>query len=691
MSKDNFIEITINSIKYIFIDTYNYKSELIFHFGSLNDEIFCRKINEDYIPIEDSFEIDIIKNKFGLINYKYFPDLIANSTSRIKTIMKLMKNSTSIALFHPLRNVIYRLAGNIPLTQEESNKIREEQIANFKALEERLGIRVDLDKINEKINSVGLYKTKGGLLKMFNWAGLYHPATNSILLTEDSLNGDSIKNKSTRLHEFIHAMSGPFKSIGNMLISHGLLEGQTENLAQSFFDNNTSSIKSFSIKEKEYAFQQNFPIKTKYPLMVTLIKQMEYSIGKTSYESILNGNLSFENIFSETYGKKLLTLLRHRISRLFRETHGFFSISKMLKRPFDDIQYLMDTQNILMKEVFNQDFEKIKTIEDAKKFFEKLKNFETFRTKVAIREKNGDVIHDNSYQRYYEEKLEEITQLLEKNGVDKQTIDTELLKKYQYTPQEFKPTLTKEDQFEYMKKRIAKFLTDKIINENRPINFSEYEYNYSSIDDKTNIYFIVKKETNEQYHFFGSKQPNFPKESVHDTPDNRLIQEELWLQNFKNNTMQLQNLEITSYDMKEAVIEQLKSVAYDKQQALLAIKRSKDKKYTTSINIIENDAKKISEIETQITYIASILKQYQINPYDLNEKSPTSNTSSRKNHNILILSEDSKKNALEDVSNSGISIYNLKRVTSYFKKKFSEWQSGISFNKKQTENNSKEK
>jgi len=155
--------------------------------------------------------------------------------------------------------------------------------------------------------------------------------------------------------------------------------------------------------------------------------------------------------------------------------------------------------------------------------------------------------------------------------------------------------------------------------------------------------------------------------------------------------MQLQNLEITSYDMKEAVIEQLKSVAYDKQQALLAIKRSKDKKYTTSINIIENDAKKISEIETQITYIASILKQYQINPYDLNEKSPTSNTSSRKNHNILILSEDSKKNALEDVSNSGISIYNLKRVTSYFKKKFSEWQSGISFNKKQTENNSKEK
>ena len=131
----------------------------------------------------------------------------------------------------------------------------------------------------------------------------------------------------------------------------------------------------------------------------------------------------------------MLTFLRNRMDRLCTEEYGY-GLSTKLNLPFDVTEYLMETQNLLMEEVFEQDFEKVENLESAKKFFEKLRGYETVITKVASEDrKTCELNIDNSYKDFYQKKLQEMAQVLEERGVDKAIIEKELLEEYKYKRQ----------------------------------------------------------------------------------------------------------------------------------------------------------------------------------------------------------------------------------------------------------------
>ena len=501
------------SKQYILVDTYKYKGNTLFHFGavSLDDEIFCKKVNEEYIPITDEFEISIIKNKFGLINLPYYYDT--------KDYLEKIKKVVSQFNVKPMQNKIYKLIDREPLSIDDGNNIRKEQINFFKEIKEKYKIDIDLEDIIDKINKVRIFKAD----KLHNGVrGYYRPATNSIVLQKNIVDEETTDNKHVRLHEFIHAMGlKPIHTIEmkkdlktlsmklkkdlnimSLLFTSGLVEGQTENLAQSFFDNNISKKLTYYHKGKENKIQYNFSKDTTYHNLVTLVQQMEYVMGKKSYESIIKGNMSFENEFANEYGLKLMAFMTFRTRRLHIEEYNSFAqkLNNILGRHFDVAKYLNETQNILMEKVFEKDFGKVENLEDSKKFLEKLRNFETVRAKITtINHDKKEEVEDTSFEEYYQKKFGDISKLLEEKGISRDIIDVEL-EQYQYEKQEYKPLFTKEEELGYAKNSIICTLADVIIANNDILDISDYEVKAFRLSNEMDYYFfILEKGTKEGF------------------------------------------------------------------------------------------------------------------------------------------------------------------------------------------------
>ena len=485
----DFCEINLNSKQYILVDTYKYKGDNLFHFGalSLDDETFCKKENEEYIPITDEFEIAIIKNKFGLINLPYYYDTT--------DYLALIKKAVSQSKLRLIQNKIYRLLDREPLSVEEADKIRKEQIDNFKMIKEKFNLDIDLEDIINKINKVKIFKAN----KLRKYLGYYRPSTNSIVYRKYIVDEETIANKKTRLHEFVHAMTG--KSMFLYPFTSGLIEGQTENLAQSMYNDNTSTKELDYHERKDNTIHYNFSRDTSYKNLVTLVQQMEYATGKKSHESIIKGNMSFEYEFAKEYGLPLMAFMAYRMKRLHIEEYGLGrSLSKITGRHFDVAKYLKETQDILMEKVFEKDFGKVENLEDAKKYLEKLRNFETVRAKISTYYYDKhEKIEDTSFEKYYYKKFGDISKLLEEKGMSRESIDTEL-EQYKYEEQEYKPVLTKEEESKYMKWSLTRGLGYEVIENNNIIDIRDCEVKAFRMSNKNDYnYFIIKKGTNEGY------------------------------------------------------------------------------------------------------------------------------------------------------------------------------------------------
>ena len=61
-----------NRIEYTLVDTYEMGTEIFYHFINEEDELFCYKKEDKYIPIKDEKKINDIKEEFGLI----LPDIL---------------------------------------------------------------------------------------------------------------------------------------------------------------------------------------------------------------------------------------------------------------------------------------------------------------------------------------------------------------------------------------------------------------------------------------------------------------------------------------------------------------------------------------------------------------------------------------------------------------------------------------
>lgn len=491
-----------NNKEYVHIDTIKYKNQMIYHFGSLEDEIFCIKKDMEYIPIQDNLKISIIKNKLGLIDSTKIYSLkedskeFANRTQdEFKFYLKLLK-----------KKIIYRDITATVIEGEEKEKIIDEQKNNFKEIKEKLNVDIDLEKINKKISKVRLIKKEKLLGGRFS--GYYNPAFNVVALeNQNDINSDNEFNKHVRLHEYIHAMTGKKSFLYHMGFFRGLLEGETENLVENFFGSKTSC---FDVKKRESEYdnglieiydrsQYNFNENTTYKPLVSLVKQMENALGEKSHKSIINGNMEFESNFAKKYGMPLLIFMVYR-TRMLKAAKNLNRIFEDLQL-LDEVKYFKETQDILMKKVFDKDFKNIKNIEDAKLYFQKLRNFETVRGRIST--KNGyDFIYyeDKSFEDYYNEKYVSTIETLKRNGFTEEEIQANL-ESYKYERQEFKTFQTKEEEKDFMKLVVASHMSNVCIEEKKMVDLKKYEYRYFKISP--NIYYTVfiDKESGEKNGF----------------------------------------------------------------------------------------------------------------------------------------------------------------------------------------------
>ena len=486
--------IKIDNEEYVHIDTIKYKDQILYHFGSLADEIFCIKNNEQYVPINDSFQVSLIKNKLGLINTKY----IFNIKDEMREIIEETNAELNFYLKLLGKRIKYRDWNAEVVGQEEKEKINDEQIDNFTKAKEKLNLDINLDEIKQKISRIKLIKKD--ILHRGRNSGYYNPIHNVIALkTENDIDSDNIHDKRTRFHEHIHAMTGKKCLLYNLGMMRGFLEGETENLVEDFWGDGTSSFINYENKDKIRNIQFNFSRDTTYKPQVSIIKQMEHALGKKSHDSIINGNMEFESEFAKKYGKSLMIFMAYRSRMLLVGKH----INEWFKEnePFDEVKYFKETQDILMKKVFEKDFGNIENIDDAKLYFQKLRGFETVRGRISTQEKYSDrIVEDTSFEEYYNEKYKTAVEILKSKGIDETEIESEL-EQYKYEKQKFNSYRTKKEEKEFIKEILINEMAEKSIQDRNLIDGSQYDFSYTKVLEDSYYINLKKRDNMQKYNF----------------------------------------------------------------------------------------------------------------------------------------------------------------------------------------------
>jgi len=454
---EEFILLNYNSNEYVLIDSYMYEGKEIFHFASVYDHLLCEKNNNSFSPITDE-TAEKIKDYLGLksqavlfeenFDMSMTNNAITNNELNTNSVIstglsfrdkedetekknieeintnELMEYSTTS---YPVLMTIYRKITGVArqLDLSTQNQMMYEIITKLNSLLNE-GYSFNINDVVRRMQDGYIYKNSTLEHAFLNG---YYDIQNNVIIIRDNYVDNRYLSLSKRViaHEFIHRSSGR-DYITNNSKMQGLIEGQTENLVEHFYGNKTSTIintykqDDSLISAKE--IRLNVSNETTYPLNVSLVQQMEYILGETSYKSILEGSNEFENHFATKYGLPLLITMK---ARSCKHTNKLNKIVETLitqdaetsvsldKIDYDEITYFQETQNILLYKAFNTDFSKIKTDVDAKKFLTKLRAFEPYRARVA-RISMGKTVEDNSFEFYYNEMYTKTNELLEHLG-----------------------------------------------------------------------------------------------------------------------------------------------------------------------------------------------------------------------------------------------------------------------------------
>ena len=454
---EEFVLLNYNSNEYVLIDSYMYEGKEIFHFASVYDHLLCEKNNNSFSPITDE-TAEKIKDYLGLksqavlfeenFDMSMTNNAITNNELNTNSVIstglsfrdkedetekknieeintnELMEYSTTS---YPVLMTIYRKITGVArqLDLSTQNQMMYEIITKLNSLLNE-GYSFNINDVVRRMQDGYVYKNSTLEHAFLNG---YYDIQNNVIIIRDNYVDNRYLSLSKRViaHEFIHRSSGR-DYITNNSKMQGLIEGQTENLVEHFYGNKTSTIintykqDDSLISAKE--IRLNVSNETTYPLNVSLVQQMEYILGETSYKSILEGSNEFENHFATKYGLPLLITMK---ARSCKHTNKLNKIVETLitqdaetsvsldKIDYDEITYFQETQNILLYKAFNTDFSKIKTDVDAKKFLTKLRAFEPYRARVA-RISMGKTVEDNSFEFYYNEMYTKTNELLEHLG-----------------------------------------------------------------------------------------------------------------------------------------------------------------------------------------------------------------------------------------------------------------------------------
>lgn len=300
----------------------------------------------------------------------------------------------------------------------------------MREIKEKLGVDIDVEKFQNKVSKTKYYR----MVNERNVNGLAVFSRNAIKL-KDVGREDSAQGKEIRRHEGIHIKTGMQIMRYNGTMSEGLLEGETENLNQDSFGN-TGSFSSNRLDEENKMRQQifNFSHHTSYPENVCLIKQMEVALGKKSYDSVLKGDMSFERDFIKQYG--LISFIKIAAATDLLKNIGIGANDNQLFR----MNLLAKAQNDLLKAVFNKDFSRVQTPQDAVELLRKLRSFDLVRMRDFKANDNKQLVEDPTYQNYYLEMHSKIKQKLMSLGYLEAQINQHL-EGLEYKKQRFNPNV----------------------------------------------------------------------------------------------------------------------------------------------------------------------------------------------------------------------------------------------------------
>ncbi len=351
MIRDNFI---YDNNEYTLVDVYNDNENVILQYDSDDDILLFLKNNENIRRLTPAEEEEFRK-KNGLVDTGY-----------VSASVKDVFNG-------------YLYAKKI------DDKTKEEFIEFFKSLLYRINSDlVDSPYINKRLNALSFKTANLGAS-----SGIYD-LLNTIYLSAYYQND---MNSWVPAHETIHGIVNK-----SGILSKGIVEGIDDNLLLKAMQDGNYSQKYSMYNEEIDGFvdvQFNFSNMGQVPLIL-FAKQLDYSLGEDyDLHEMLTEPHKQINKFGEKYGQSNKRIFLHKVNKTYN---------------YSTLKSFMDTQDFMLRTVFDKKFEMIEDEDTMKMYFEELIEFGLLRGRV-----NGKDEYLNSY---YNNKKEE----LEKKSFDTQKI-----------------------------------------------------------------------------------------------------------------------------------------------------------------------------------------------------------------------------------------------------------------------------
>lgn len=422
-----------NGIKYIYVISKDFpdlgkislfiSSEILDLFTENNiNKIKISKIQDMYAfwkendngEFEEKIENTSLKKRlqyeFDLVPYDIFFDM-----GMIKFLVLFVYELTAIGVVYlPYNDFVLKAKKVSP---EEREKFIEDRKDDLKKIKEELGVDIDLNNVNQKLNRIKIKEIQNDTLKKF-WMGIdnawYKTTNKTVYFSKKQLESRERNNCETKLHETIHYLTE--HNLKFSMISQALMEGATESIAVRTYDDGTAHEKKiFGKKNKQETYCiYNYPIFASYTDYVSLIRQLEYITHADSCKSLINGDMNFLNSIKETLG------ISRTIKMIATLKKDAFCISeKKISKDFKKIQ------DDLLKGHFDKKFQQIKTKEEAMAFLEELRGFDKERVQYVKRtyeEKSHKhkIEFDPTFEDYYNDKLSKISSEFELTEQEKE-------------------------------------------------------------------------------------------------------------------------------------------------------------------------------------------------------------------------------------------------------------------------------
>lgn len=309
--------------QYLLVDEFDYNNDKIYLFLGESDELYCSKVDNKYIPIEDIENVNKIIKCLHLEMPDYF---MGHSDFIVRKLFGV--NQTDL------------------FSEEKKKKYIEYFIDKIKEANETEK-NIDVELCQKRLNSVNYYSYNEHSIINF-----YHPGTNSIISNSDDIHAT--------FHEMVHACSGAkflFKYFPRWALF--LIEGMTESSTSRILSKYEVT-RSFGLNKLRFDLPE-FGGARAYAGYVAIIRQMEVILGYHAEASVLNGTGNFISEFISKYG----------LNFTIKMGYG-------LKKDLPDIEKI---QNNLLIRCFTIDFKKLKTKEDVLDYIIRLRNIFQVRGK----------------------------------------------------------------------------------------------------------------------------------------------------------------------------------------------------------------------------------------------------------------------------------------------------------------------